>query len=157
MSKKQLGNFYTTNYKNILTKMEIPNCVQTVLEPRFSRRILSICFLSLVSAAVAAQCGLYDCMGVALAVFVNSINYWRHPTHGIRRNLDMLTAFTGCVYQIHKSFSSRTQMLYFVCLYCGVSCYGFARFCKSKYYSSLWHCGIHIFGNIGNVVLYYGL
>lgn len=128
-----------------------------LLEPRFSSRIVLVSFLSLGSAAVAAQRGLYDCMGVALAVFVNSINYWRRPTHGIRRNLDVLTAFTGCAYQIYKSISSETQLLYFGSIFCGTMCYVFARCCKRKHISSIWHCGIHVFGNIGNVVLYYGL
>ena len=33
MSKKQLGQFYTTNYEYILSNMEIPNNVKTIVEP----------------------------------------------------------------------------------------------------------------------------
>jgi len=33
MSKKQLGQFYTTNYKYILSNMTIPNSVKTIVEP----------------------------------------------------------------------------------------------------------------------------
>ena len=33
MSKKQLGQFYTTNYEYILSNMEIPNNVDTIVEP----------------------------------------------------------------------------------------------------------------------------
>jgi hypothetical protein len=33
MSKHELGQFYTTNYKYILSDMEIPNNVQTIIEP----------------------------------------------------------------------------------------------------------------------------
>ena len=33
MSKSQLGQFYTTNYEYILSNMEIPNNVKTIIEP----------------------------------------------------------------------------------------------------------------------------
>ena len=33
MSKKQLGQFYTTNYEYILSNMDIPNNVKTIVEP----------------------------------------------------------------------------------------------------------------------------
>ena len=33
MSKKQLGQFYTTNYEYILSNMKIPNNVKTIVEP----------------------------------------------------------------------------------------------------------------------------
>jgi len=33
MSKKQLGQFYTTNYEYILSNMKIPNDVKTIVEP----------------------------------------------------------------------------------------------------------------------------
>ena len=33
MSKKQLGQFYTTNYEYILSNMKIPNNVKTIIEP----------------------------------------------------------------------------------------------------------------------------
>jgi hypothetical protein len=33
MSKKQLGQFYTTNYGYILSNMKIPNNVKTIVEP----------------------------------------------------------------------------------------------------------------------------
>ena len=33
MSKSQLGQFYTTNYEYILSNMEIPQYVNTIIEP----------------------------------------------------------------------------------------------------------------------------
>jgi site-specific DNA-adenine methylase len=33
MSKKQLGQFYTTNYEYILSNMEIPEDTKTIIEP----------------------------------------------------------------------------------------------------------------------------
>lgn len=33
MSKKQLGQFYTTNYEYILSNIEIPNNIKTIIEP----------------------------------------------------------------------------------------------------------------------------
>ena len=33
MSKSQLGQFYTTNYEYILSNMEIPEGVKTIIEP----------------------------------------------------------------------------------------------------------------------------
>ena len=128
-----------------------------VLPPRFSKRILAVSFLSLGSAAVAFFRGIHDCALVALLVFVNSANYWRRPLRGMRRWFDMLTAFGGCAYQISRAFSSRTQPYFMLFVVCGAGCYACARRCKSRDISSLWHCGIHVFGNIGNLALYYGL
>jgi|TARA_Y100000389_G_scaffold204823_1_gene259924 site-specific DNA-adenine methylase len=33
MSKNELGQFYTTNYKYILSNMFIPNNIKTIIEP----------------------------------------------------------------------------------------------------------------------------
>ena len=33
MSKKQLGQFYTTNYEYILKNMQIPDNITTIIEP----------------------------------------------------------------------------------------------------------------------------
>ena len=33
MSKKTRGQFYTTNYKYVLQNLEIPETIQTVIEP----------------------------------------------------------------------------------------------------------------------------
>ena len=141
---------------NVFNVYEAP-AEKLVLPLVYSRRIYYVSFLTLLSTSMSLYLGLYDCVFVTTAVFLNSINYWRHPTYGIRRYCDMATATVGCLYQIWLSSQSSNQGVYLLSLCCGIGCYVKARRSPNKNYSSMWHCVIHAFGNFGNVVMYLGL
>ena len=100
-------------------------------------------FLSLGSALFAVRVGQHPL--VPLAVFLTSINYWRRPTPGIRRTLDMIVVCLGGVYQLsYPSAAYRISVL--VCLVC--------YFVARRRRSARWHCALHIVANAGNCLLY---
>ena len=66
---------------------------EPLLEEPYSRRVYYSSMLSAISVLVALQFELYNFAVLAVIVLANSINYWRHPIPGWRRNLDMICAF----------------------------------------------------------------
>jgi hypothetical protein len=134
-----------------------------MLDETHSRRVYYSSMLSAISALVAFQFELYNFTLLAVLVLVNSINYWRHPIPGWRRNLDMLCAFGACWYQMFASFDLHNQlffMVYWITIAIAVFCYQMARRHGRIYQNfdmaSRWHIGLHVFANISNIMLYYG-
>ena len=134
-----------------------------MLEEPYSRRVYCTSMLAAVSALVAFSVGRYDFTALAVLVFVNSINYWRHPVPGWRRNLDMLSAAGACWYQMVASFDLHSQFYfigYWVTLAMAVFCYQMARRHGRVYLdfdrASRWHMGLHVLANMSNLLLYYG-
>jgi len=128
-----------------------------ILPPNYSKRIFYVSFLTLVSVYVSYTQELYDHVIVGSLVLTSSLNYWRYPIKGPRRSMDILIAFSGCFYQLYKSFIYQLHMLYILCTICAIGCYYQARMSSNQHSSSWWHCGIHIFGNMGNLLLYNGI
>jgi hypothetical protein len=128
-----------------------------VLPPQFSRRIFFVSHLTLFSSLLAGYLEVYDCACLALLVYLTSVNYWRLPTKGFRRTFDMCAVAVGFAHHLYRALlDSSVHVIYVVLFSLCVFCYGKARqrSSHSKDESSWWHCGIHVFGNVGNVVLY---
>ena len=138
--------------------------VHPVLAPQHSRKLLmmSWCIFFSVLAAVINQ--RLDCALAASCVLFTSVNYWRHPVLGFRRNLDILMTSSCFVYQlvvVSPNASGYAKWLYWsTVLACGC-CYAKARHCGRVLHkhanASWWHFGIHLCGNIGNFVLYFSV
>ena len=122
-----------------------------ILPKQYSQRIFKSSFLTLISVATSIHFKLYNFTLVTTSVFLTSVNYWRRPVYGWRRNIDIFTSVSGCIYQ---TLHVRSNRLYFVCIALGILCYLCALVTKNKNYSSAWHCGIHVFGNTANILLY---
>ncbi|KAF0723712.1 hypothetical protein AaE_009846 [Aphanomyces astaci] len=96
---------------------------------------------------------------MTLLVLLTSLNYWRHPIHGWRRNMDISAVFFGFAYHIYRSLwcaSSSHQVVYYGFVLKTLYCYSQARAAPNKDVSSRWHMTMHLVGNIGNLVLYAG-
>jgi hypothetical protein len=137
--------------------------VTPMLSEQYARRVYCSSFLAIVSMMVAFNFKLYDFMFFATLVWINSINYWRHPMASWRRNLDMAVAFSACTYQIVASFNLHSQpyfVAYWITLSIAVYSYAMARRHGRKYLdfdrASKWHVNLHVFGNVSNILLYYG-
>ena len=132
-----------------------------VLPPHLSRRIFYTSFLILGSVASAVANDLPVSAAMAVSLLATSLNYWRHPIFGWRRNLDVFVATTSLFYQLailSADAPAPARSLYFITVGCGGVCYLRSRW-QGIYHgdrstSSLYHCGLHLCGNIGNLVLY---
>jgi hypothetical protein len=145
--------------------MQSDNCLaeKLMLPKKYSRRIFYSGMLSIISVAVSLYFGLYDFTIIATVVLVNSINYWRHPVTGWRRNIDMICAIGACLYQMIVSFGLESQgyfMSYWITGFLAIFSYRMARrygrISRNLDMASRWHMGLHIMGNASNVILYYG-
>ena len=76
---------------------------------------------------------------IPAGVYVNSINYWRNPTMGLRRNVPIITR------------------LYFTLIILSVAAYPISywfQWRKQYVTSTFTHSLIHLFANIANIILY---
>jgi len=68
--------------------------------PQFARRIWIGAWQGLCSACFARANNRHDCFVLGILVFLTSLNYWRHPVHGWRRNVDIVAALIALGYQV---------------------------------------------------------
>lgn len=115
----------------------------------------------LASCAGAAYFGLYDCLMTSSAVLVCSLNYWRRPVYGWRRNIDILNIVSCTLYHCWRALET-TNTYFFVFTAMGVGSYILSRELHNggaifRVLSKYAHSGMHIFGNIANAFLYVNL
>ena len=133
-----------------------------VLPQQYSARILRISFLTLASIGSSIYHSQWVNTCLSSLVFFTSVNYWRHPTFGWRRNLDIVCAVGALSYQgIATAYQTKypgARHIYWAAVSAGLAFYAMAfysgRVLKNLNYSSALHCGVHICGNIGNLILY---
>ncbi len=126
--------------------------------------IFRVSFLSFLSSIYALYCGVYDLAIVPGGVFLTSVNYWRYPIHGWRRNLDMGYVTFALTYQNYRAFYMATEghdyiLLYYALMFFSMICYPISLHLHKK--KDLWgstyvHCLLHVVANIANLVLYGG-
>lgn len=131
-----------------------------ILPSKFSSRIYYISFLTIFPIMASIYFRLYNFTIVTTSVFVSSINYWRYPIKGIRRNIDMTIVSISFLYQSYIVILYTTyhiKFIYYLFNFLSILCYIFARKSKNYNRSSIYHCGIHILSNISNIILYVNL
>ena len=120
--------------------------------------IYNLAPLSFISSIVALCNGHTDIWIVPFSVGCTTLLYWAQPTFGWRRNLDIATSSTGLLYQLYKIHMNDYHLRsYYMCKALAVLSYfaGHYYFARNRLWLSMYcHAGIHIFGNIGNILLY---
>lgn len=96
-----------------------------------------------------------------LSTYVNSVNYWRNPELGWRRNLDILVTCSALAYQNIIVYNT-IKPVYPYCALITISAsmypIGYFFYWKQWYkMSTLSHMFLHIIGNLAHVSLYYNL
>ena len=127
--------------------------------PRSESRILLATSLTVVTSCMAAaHLALYDCLVAAIAILFFSVNYWRRPVHGWRRNLDIANIVIGLTYQliISRKVDAVSRHLYIASTACGLACFGAGYKFPGRKGTLIHSCG-HVFGNVANAFLYPGL
>lgn len=140
--------------------MARPSDSKPVLPPKYASRLFRSSFTTVLSVAVAARNGLWDCAALAFLVLLTSLNYWRHPVRGWRRTADMTAVFGGMAYHIYCCAlcdDALYQLAYALFVSNTAFCYFQARRAADQDVSSAWHCGVHVVGNLANMLLYVGL
>lgn len=132
-----------------------------VYSPQQSLYIYRISYLSLISSLYAVYRGHYDLALVPGSVFFTSINFWSNPTYDSWwRYTDMAVVTTGLTYQLCRAFTAEYGLGYYAATSIGVC--SFLASCYMHHINEIWaaaylHMMLHVFGNIGNVILYYGI
>jgi len=116
-------------------------------------------FLTLFSFFYAIYNKNYNLCIVPGGVFLTSINYWRNPMYGWRRNLDI--TYVGCalIYQAFISYSNPYFNAHLAIMSLAMTCYPISIYYYNNnkiWHSVYFHSGIHIFANIANIILYHG-
>jgi hypothetical protein len=113
-----------------------------------------------LSGVYAVKRGLFALAIGPLGVWFTSVNYWRNPTYGLRRNIDIFYCLFALAIQLMYSHNSTHALLY---RYITLSALVFYPISWILYiYEYFWlatiaHSLLHVFPNIANVILYSGL
>jgi hypothetical protein len=144
--------------KNAFTIVDFDNASEYIIPKANGQYICIMSLLNVISGIYAIKEGLYDLAIGPIGIFITSVNYWRRPVYGLRRNMDMFYVICALIY--HVSYSIRVQN---AALYCGIMmfatlCWPLSWFLYRKKYiwaSTILQSMIHIIGNIANIALVY--
>ena len=93
---------------------------------------------------------LYIC--IYILIWCSSINYWRNPVIGIRRNIDITFVSSGFLYQNYLILQNGYQSsIYYTCMLIGLFYYYLSN--KFKFEPDYLHCGFHFFCNLASLSL----
>ncbi len=134
----------------------------TLVVPRnYGQMIAHLAPISILSGLYGLWMGHgFDIVIVPFSVGCTTYLYWHNPTYSWRRNLDMATVTVMCLYQAYRALYAEYMFMYLLFHATGIASY----LCGMHYYYNkeehyigmLFHVGIHILPNIGNMVLYSG-
>jgi hypothetical protein len=145
-----------------------PSCDTTHTLPIPQAHFIWYCaWLSFPSAIYAyAHPATAHLAPIPTAVFATSLLYWRNPIRDSwRRKLDMAVVISGASYQTYyvyntDAISYSTKQTYATLMGISAMCYASSQyFLKDRRYwpATYTHASIHLFANIANIVLYYGI
>ena len=146
-------------YANDTNNTTLENdCVIKYEHYSFIYRISFLCFFTSIYA-LHSEC--YELAAIPGGVFLTSVNYWRRPTYGWRRNLDMGYVMSAVIYQNYRAYYMTSAMVlwYYFFMILGVVCYPVGVYLHKKndlLGSTYVHCLLHLAANVANILLYSG-
>jgi hypothetical protein len=93
---------------------------------------------------------------VTLFVLFTSLSYWRKPTYGCRRNMDMSCVFFGLFHNMYCAYGAEMAIYYYFFTGLGVNAYilGWYFYKRGHLKTSMYiHSLVHICANIANTCL----
>ena len=158
-------NNKNTKYKNII--LSVPIALQfgmsfttpCILEPKQYGFLYSSSWITLFTSLFGLYRQFYLDACFPFAVFLTSINYWRHPDYSWRRYLDMATVKCSLFYQGYYSYRSKYQNYYYFYTVVAILCYKISIYYhhKDNWKSTYFHSLVHVFANASIVVLFAGM
>jgi hypothetical protein len=164
------GHTYDTLYNQAKKKVYINRKVKYtfseedeernwVIPKSHSRYICVMSICSVISASYAVKQNLFHMSIGPFTIFLSSINYWRKPVYGFRRNFDIGCSLFSLTYHILCSIKMQRAFLYCSIMTIACLCWPLSWYMYNKKYfwtSTIIHGLIHVIGNIGNFALIYG-
>jgi hypothetical protein len=130
-----------------------------ILQPRHSRILFGTSWILLFTAAYAINQKHYDLAICPIGIFATSVNYWRHPIRGWRRNIDILIVLVASFYQIVRASTAEHAQIFYTSYAIAFSFYPISNYYYVKGHkteSVICHALLHILGNISSIILYSG-
>lgn len=99
----------------------------------------------------------YDIFVICIIVFITSLNHWRDPMFGFRRNIDMFAVCSGFIYVFVRAIILKIDSpLFWICYITVVLTFPLGWYIYNQGYlweSTYIHCLLHLCGNT-SVVLF---
>jgi hypothetical protein len=134
----------------------------TIVEPKYSSILFKTSFLFALNTIY----GLYQMMYGRLAfndvlitntlLFITSINYWKKPTYGFRRKLDIFMSLTNIIYNSYTISHHPKAWICYISIKMLIVSYGFSWYYynnNNMNLSTFCHAMVHFFGNFGNFIV----
>ncbi len=129
-----------------------------ILEKDDSKIIYTISWLFLFTSLYGFYEGKHNTLSFLHGcIFINSINYWRNPIRGFRRNIDIFTNIITLLYGSYHVYGLHNSHLYYYCILSikiNFTLSWFIYNINRVKLSVLLHCLVHLSGNIGNILLF---
>jgi hypothetical protein len=103
--------------------------------------------------------GHYISSFIPLSVFITSINYWRHPIYGWRRNADVACVIFAFFSMLVVAYYAQHGSRYYIITILAASCYLPSHYFHNngqEHMGTLMHSYIHILGNLALFVIFSG-
>ena len=121
-----------------------------------SRNVYYTSYLVIFSIIYSFYNAIYKLSLFNIFVLITSINYWRFPIRGFRRNMDISTVLVSLAYHLYYTYIyNYYQYLYLLSL-C-IMCYMISNILNEKKIYKLahsFHSILHLLANINNFYLY---
>ena len=131
-----------------------------VLKPFQSFKLYLSSHIMLFPALIGFLNGFYFHSFICFLTVLTSVNYWKHPTYGFRRNLDIVMVYTNLLSHTRivpldycNSYNSSIDILYYAVFFY-ISAVISGRYLGEKEMSSYFHYFFHIIINFSLINLY---
>ena len=125
-----------------------------IMPKKHAMLIWKVSWCSMISALYAIYQQHYSLCIVPAGVLITSLNYWRHPIYGWRRNCDISYVCASVIYQSIIAYNMKYAIPYYLCTGVAIAFYPIGRAITNKWHATYAHCAIHIIANIANIILY---
>jgi hypothetical protein len=128
-----------------------------ILEKKYSKWIYYTSFNLIIISIIGLYNNYYLNTVSVFSVFLTSINYWRYPIKGFRRNIDIMAVGLSIIYNSFYVYECAYGHYYISMIILGIVIYIFGGFLHTKKYfglSTLLHCKVHLLSNIANYLLF---
>ncbi len=128
-----------------------------ILDPQYSKYIYYTTWVMLFTALYGIYKEYYTLGYLTFVVFCSSINYWRNPIDNIIRVIDLTISFSAVFFTLYYVQYCKHLYVYYLLLSFIGFCYfasKYYRYQKNYMYCTMYHCGVHLTGNLCSLLIY---